>query len=46
MGRCPANFSRRISTQIETPSNPLGISLGAAGAVKVRGQFEQEQVRW
>ena len=29
-------LSRRISTQSEMPYRPLGISLGAGGAVKVR----------
>jgi hypothetical protein len=33
------------STHIETPNNPLGMSLGAGPAVNVRGQFEQVHVR-
>ena len=44
-GRWLKNLSIRISTHTETPSNPLGISLGGGGAVKVRGQFSQVQVR-
>ena len=35
-----------VIANTETPNNPLGISLGGGGAVKVRGQFEQVHVRW
>jgi hypothetical protein len=45
VGRWLANLSSRISTYIDTPNTPLGISLGDRGAVTVRGQFEQVHVR-